>query len=327
MKNSVFNSLVVTATLTSIFSAIAPIFITQPAFADNVQTSANLSSKARFEGKVNYVVTGGTLRSGSNSSYSSAAGLNSSSTANLSGIPNGATIKKAYLYWAGSGSTIDSQVTFAGNNLTADRLYKENISSKDFFQGVKDVTNIVKEKLNGSYAFSNLSVDNGGAYYNSQTTLSGWSLVVIYEDNAITKANTIDLYEGFKGSSYSQFNYSLTDIKVSASPVAKFSALAWEGDSTLGTDGEYLKFNNNNLTDADNPDDNVFNSSINSIGKGANTTYGVDLDTFDVSSKVTAGQTSITGNVGTGQDLVLQGAAIIMVTDDLANPADTQVPD
>ena len=275
---------------------------------------------ASFEGQVDYVVTGGTLRKKSNKNNNDASSLKNSSSGSLSGIPSNATIEKAYLYWAGSGSTVDDTVKFNGNSVTADRTYTEAISAIGktfkFFQGVKDVTTIVQSNGNGDYTFKQLSVDNSGQYKDTQTVLSGWSLVVIFKDPSITKLNTIELYEGFEGSVRESKNYTLDGIKVSNSPKAKFSMLLWEGDKTLGGDNESFKFNNNILKDDYNPKKNQFNSSINTLG--SNKIYGVDFDTFNVSNYVSEGDTSITGSITTDDDLVIQGAAVVMVSDDLA---------
>ncbi|MGL5805075.1 MAG: hypothetical protein ACRC11_06500 [Xenococcaceae cyanobacterium] len=288
----------------------------------NAQAGTPLTSQERFEGKVDYVVTGGSFRQESDSG--NACALKTSSTEALPNLPNGATVKKAYLYWAGSGATFDSTVNLNGNSLNADKSYQETSTidpSALFFQGVKDVTDIVKATTNNQYTLSSLTVTNNGIYCDRKVVLSAWSLLVVYEDPNIQKLNTINLYEGFKSSRYSSFDYTLDGIKVSNQPKAKYSVLAWEGDKSLessSTHPESLQFNGQILSDTYNPANNLFNSSINSIGKGADTTYGIDFDTFDVSDKVTAGQTSIAGIVKTGQDVVLQGAAVIMVTDDLA---------
>ena len=277
------------------------------------QTNALMPTET-FQGKVNYVVTGGTLRRNSNNK--NACSLKSNSSGSLSGIPANATIEKAYLYWAGSGSNVDRTVKFNGTSVTADRTYKETTSSKSFFQGVKDVTTVVSSNGNGNYTFSGLSVSTSSSYCNTQTVLSGWSLVVIFKDPSITKLNTIELYEGFEGSHQETKNYILDGISVSASPVAKFSMLLWEGDQTLGGNNESFKFNNNVLKDNHNPRRNQFNSSINTLG--STSIYGVDLDTFDVSNYVREGDTSITGSITTDRDLVIQGVALVMVSDKLA---------
>ncbi|MEM7590398.1 MAG: Ig-like domain-containing protein [Cyanobacteria bacterium P01_A01_bin.83] len=285
-----------------------------------------LTTKETFSGKVNYTVTGGTLRS--NSDENDACSLNSTSSAQLTGIPSNGTVRKAYLYWSGSGSTVDDTINFDGTSLTADRTYTDDYASTyDFFQGVKDVTNMVASKGNGTYQFSGLSVDDNDLYCSVSGVLSGWSLIVIYDDPSIDrrKLNTIELYEGFTASRNQSVDYTLDNILVASNPVATFSMLIWEGDESLGGSNEFFSFNDNTLSDSYNPANNQFNSSINTLG--LSNVYGVDLDTFDVSNYVSAGDTSVTGTISTNNDLVLQGAALVMVTDELANESPTAQPD
>ena len=281
----------------------------------------SLSSTQSFTGKINYTVTGGTLRS--NSDDIDACSLNSSSTASLSNLPTEATIKNAYLYWSGSGTNVDNQITFDGVSLTADKVYTESIIipdstngdfKLDYFQGVKDVTNFISEKGNSSYQVSNLTVDDSPAYCNFQGVLSGWSLLVIYNDPNLenNKLNTIKLYEGLKASRNQSTDYTLDEIKVATDPIAKFSMLLWEGDISFKGVDESFSFNGNTLTDIYNPLENQFNSSINTNQELS--IYGVDFDTFDVSNYVKKGDLSATGTISTGDDLVLQGAALVMVT-------------
>lgn len=320
---------------TTSFLAIlmAGTLIPQSAVSESTETQPlqnALLPKETFQGQVNYVVTGGTLRRYANTppgQYNNGSGCYlkyGASSAPLSGIPDDATIQKAYLYWAGSGTNVDNTVKFHSSvttNVTADRTYTDTVNaagnSLSFFQGVKDVTDFVSDKRNGDYYFWDLNVDNSGNYCNTETVLSGWSLIVVFEDPSITKLNTIELYEGFEGSFGETTNYTLDGISVSADPVAKFSMLLWEGDSTLGGNNEAFKFNNNVLGDNYNPNNNQFNSSINTLG--STSIYGVDLDTFDVSNYVSEGDTSITGSITTDLDLVIQGAALVMVSDDLAD--------
>lgn len=311
----------------SLLAAASQTFITPQAIAGTL-----LTTKETFSGKVNYTVTGGTLRS--NPDSINACSLKSSSSAQLTGIPSNATVRKAYLYWGGSGSTVDNQITLNNTSLTADKTYTDDYTivgtsnyDINFFQGVKDVTSMVASKGNGTYQFSDLSVQNNNIYCQVSGVLSGWSLIVIYDDPSISKnkLNTIELYEGFTASRNQTVNYTLDGIKVADNPVAKFSMLIWEGDESLGGDNEFFSFNDNTLTDSYNPANNQFNSSINSLQ--LSDIYGVDLDTFDVSNYVSKGDTSITGTISTNNDLVLQGAAVIMVTDELANESPTAQPD
>ena len=297
------------------------LLIISPSLVPTTAIAESLSSTESFTGKINYTVTGGTLRN--NPDEIDACSLNTTSTATLSNLPSGVDINKAYLYWSGSGTSVDSQVNFAGSSVTADKTYTESFFLSDpvlgdnnysFFQGVKDVTDIVRQTGNGSYQFDGLSVDNSALYCDFSVVLSGWSLVVIYEDTTvpINKLNTIKLYDGLKVSRNQTVNYTLSGITVASDPVAKFSMLIWEGDQSIGGAAESFAFNGNTLSDTYNPLENQFNSSINT--NQALNTYGVDFDTFDVTSYVAAGDNSITGTITTGEDLILQGAALMMVT-------------
>src|SRR3954465_13623401 len=53
----------------------------------------------RDTGHINFVTTGGSLRTADNDT--NACGVGTSSTQTLSGIPASTTIRKAYLYWGG----------------------------------------------------------------------------------------------------------------------------------------------------------------------------------------------------------------------------------
>ena len=120
-----------------------------------------LTQYTRMHGFIDYTTTGGSLRTQPNSQNPCL--VTGSSTAALSGIPAGGTVLAAYLYWAGSGSTVDSQVTLDGSALTADRTFTSNFvlspNNYDFFGGFKDVTAAVQAKRNGNYTFSGLTVD------------------------------------------------------------------------------------------------------------------------------------------------------------------------
>ena len=74
-------------------------------------------------GNVDFVVTGGTLRTQPNTG--NACAVTSSDSANLTGIPAGATIQAAYLYWAGSGPSADNTVRLNGSVRSADRTFTE----------------------------------------------------------------------------------------------------------------------------------------------------------------------------------------------------------
>ena len=151
----------------------------------------------------------------------------------LSGIPASATVVGAFLYWAGSGSTVDSQVSLDGAAMTADRTFTARYvlspTNYDFFGGFKDVTAQVQAKRNGSYTFSGLTVNNTNPYCSSQAVLAGWSMFVIYSDNSAS-GKTIVVYDGFDIRRNDSTSYNLTGIFAATPPEAKTTVLVWEGD-------------------------------------------------------------------------------------------------
>jgi len=278
-----------------------------------ITTRIPLTQFRRIHGFVDSTVTGGSLRTGVNGS--AACNVVASSSAALSGIPASATVVNAYLYWAGSGSTIDSQVTLDGGSLTADRTFTARYvlppTNYDYFGGFKDVTAQVQAKRNGTYTFSGLAVDTANPYCSSQAVLAGWSLIVIYSDSTSVSGKTIVLYDGFDIRRNDSTSYNLTGIFAATPPEAKATFLVWEGDDDLKGSGESLLFNGSTLSDAYNPVSNVYNSTINTLG--VTTSYGLDLDTFDVTSHVNARDTLATTTVSVGPDLVLLNAVLLQV--------------
>ena len=282
----------------------------------SVEAGVPVTTYQSFAGNMDFTATGGTLRSASNTV--NACSLNASSSATLSGIPTnpGTVITAAYLYWAGSGATPDYTVTFDGTSVTADRTFTETFTlGRTFFSGFKDVTAQVDAKRNGTYSFAGLTVDNTDAiapYCARQTVLSGWSMLVIYED-AAEPLRVINVFDGLLYYQNSSLTLTPSNFVIPNSNIdGRHGVLTWEGDATLGGAAETLSFNGAALTDALNPANNQFNSTINILGN--NTSYGVDLDVYDISSLLNAGDTSATSVYSAGQDMVLLNMEVISVT-------------
>jgi uncharacterized repeat protein (TIGR01451 family) len=289
-----------------------------------------LSLKQTYLGHVDYRVTGGSLRTQPNPVDPCA--VTSTSNGVLSAIPPGATIKNAYLYWSDSqDSTNTGVVTFQGQTVTAQKSYVDSRalgSATGYFYGnVADVTSIVNTNRNATYTFKNLNFSKSPTYCNTQTVLGAWGLIVVYEDPAITDYRYLNLYEGFVLSQRKVVNFTVDKIKVATNPVAYFTFLGWEGDATLAGELETLKFNGSVITNSLNPNTQQFNSTITSPpaqGLNLSNTFGVDLDTYDVKQYVAAGQTSVTGLISTGQDMVIQQAALVSVSTEVADLELTQ---
>src|SRR5262245_65112316 len=94
------------------------LMLVQPA-AFGQQTA--ITRFARFTANISFVATGGSLRT--QPSTGDACAVGASSSQSLTGIPAGASIVAAYLYWGGSGGTVDSNVTLNGQAVAAQRTF------------------------------------------------------------------------------------------------------------------------------------------------------------------------------------------------------------
>lgn len=287
---------------------LAALFAALPARADTA-----VAQYLSYRGPVNFTGTVQTLRTKSNSgSNNSSCSVASSVSASLTGIPSGATIQTAQLYWAGSGNTVDSSVTLNGQTVKAGRTYTSNTGDGiNYFSGAADVSSIVK--ANGTYTFSGLSVTATDPWCSVQAVLGGFALLVVYT-HPDEPFRLLNVYEGFKYFQNSGFTINLSNFNVPnplpANVTGRVGHITWEGDDTLSQGGENLLFNGKELTDTMNPSGNQFNSASNITNNSA--TYGVDFDAYTLDKNfISAGQTSGTTTYRSGQDLVLLSAEIV----------------
>jgi uncharacterized repeat protein (TIGR01451 family) len=270
-----------------------------------------------FRGTVNFTGTLETMRSRDNKQPCKLVNGNKGIAATLSGIPKGATVLSAQLYWAGSGAQGDYTVNFDGESKTADvkrqYLSKTIGGGSTYFGGAVDVTSQVRQKGNASYSFSGLSIDTGDPWCSVQGVVGGFALVVIYS-HPDEPFRMLNLYEGFQYFRDNSLKIELSGFNVPKplpeAATGRVGHVTWEGDATLSQGGEDLLFNGIPLTDTMNKSGNQFNSASNITGDA--TTYGIDFDVYTVKSPVIqAGDTTAITTYRSGQDLVLLGAEIV----------------
>ncbi len=287
-----------------------------------------VSRSARFTGRINFVTTGGSLRTQPNTSNACAVGSTSSGA--LTGIPAGTTVVAAFLYWGGSATTtgggatvVDSSVTLNGATITAGRTFTGRYDNAGtlfpFFGAVADVTSRVSG--NGTFTFGGLTVNTGAPHCASQAVLAGWGLVVIYQgtNERLRAINIFDGLQFFRGSSLTLtpdgFRTPATGID------GRVAVITWEGDPNnsepLGGFSESLRFNGSLIDDGLVPAGSVpgvqqFDGTISSTGSV--TSYGVDVDQYDVTALLGPGQESATTVYSAGGDLVMLAAQIVSVT-------------
>ncbi|SHK85665.1 CUB domain-containing protein [Maribacter aquivivus] len=304
----------------------------------NSQILANdpLTLFQEFDGYYDYSTTGGSLRTNDNNTDACSI-TTSSSNSLIAPIPNTGTIKKAYLYWAHSSTVVDGAVTFEGQTVNANYQYQTTLTNRNFYGYVSDVTDIVAGVADPStnvFDFSGLSIDNSNTYCSSATVLGGWTLFVFYEDPNLPAVN-INLYQGFDGLSNDGNSFTLDSFYAIAGAGAKASFLSWEGDSTLdgnssGTtnpNGERLSITNQANQDfilsgdGGQTGNNAYNSTMydntTTPDYNVNTTYGVDLDTYDISTYISPGDSQVTANVDVGQDFLISAAVVLKVPSNL----------
>jgi uncharacterized repeat protein (TIGR01451 family) len=286
-----------------------------------------LAQTSSWAGRVNYSGTVATMRTADNDGGPCKVNAPAKElAATVSGIPAGATILAARLYWAGSGSTPDDRVNFQGAEVVAGRSYTTgtDIAGYNYFSGAVDVTAQVLAKArdgnngNGSYIFSGLTIDAGSTYCNRQGVLGGFSLLVVYS-HPDEPFRVMNLYEGFQYVHNSKVTLTLSNFRM-PDKLDKTSALlghiTWEGDDSLSDADEYLLFNGFEMSDKVNKSGNQFNSA--STVNGDTSSYGIDFDAYDVNNKgnskpLVAGSTSVTTTYQTRDDLVLLSAEIVAV--------------
>ncbi len=280
-----------------------------------------ISRYTRLTGNINFVATGATLRSQDNNG--NACAVTGSSTAPLTGIPGGASVVAAYLYWGGSGSAIDSNVVLNGSGVIASRTFTANFNNGGtnfpYFGAFADVTSRVSG--NGSFTFTGLTVNTGTPHCGSSAVAAGWSLVVIYgsPSERLRAINVFDGLEPFRGSA---LNLAPDGFRVPATGIdGRIAVVALEGDPDNSTPlngvSEELRFNGTALDDGinvpgSNPLVQPYDGTVNSIGNAAS--YGLDVDTFDITALLSPGQTSATTRFAAGGDLVLLLAQIVSAT-------------
>ncbi|MEK6151612.1 Calx-beta domain-containing protein [Flavobacteriaceae bacterium 3-367] len=292
---------------------------------NNIGVNTPLTLFNEFNGYYDYAITGGSLRDQDNNTDSCSITTSSSNTLTTT-IPGTATIERAYLFWAHSGTTPDLDVTFEGQAITANYADQTSFGSLQFYAMISDVTSLVSgiaDPSTNTFDFTGLTIDNTGSYCSSTVVMGGWTLMVFYSDVSLP-AVSINLYQGFDGEQNNTVSFTLSGFYAIGASGAKTTVLSWEGDQTLANN-ELLSLTTSSGTttlagDGDNNGttvNNPFNSTIfdNTVVPNINntTTYGLDLDTYDISALISQGESTATTNVGVGQDFVMLNAVLLKV--------------
>src|SRR3954451_10211014 len=241
-------------------------------------------------------------------------GAANSSRATLS-LPPGSTVLFAGLYWGARSTSFfrnqisfDTPATSGYQSLTASVL-DSRPSFEGEYQGFRDVTGLVQAGGNGTYTAADVQLTTGSDEY------AGWALVVAYRD-ATQPTRSLSVFDGFTEVSPSNPNVAiaLSGFKApSFGPVrTALGAVAYDGDR--GDTGDQLRLGATVLSDAANPGDDFFNSTISRNGAqiaAKSPSYvnqlGLDADVVDASGVLPNGATQATINLASGGETFLPG--------------------
>ncbi|MBN2106821.1 MAG: DUF11 domain-containing protein, partial [Deltaproteobacteria bacterium] len=240
-------------------------------------------------------------------------------------LPSGATVHKAYLYWAGNTTNsleIDTTATIAfiadngtvySNDVTADTSYTAT-TTYYFYESVKDVTSIISAHKSGAYRVSGISTRNF-VDLTSEVTAAGWWLIVLYElpSDPLRNLAVFDGMDVVQGNNVA-VSASLSGFEVPDSGFdAKLAVVSLEGDTSIA--GDSFRFNGNLLSNGANPSNNFFNATRSTLGSyisvvgdlpqlaGTSGSEGnMDFDTVDIKSYLSPGDTTATIAAQSSQD-------------------------
>lgn len=261
---------------------------------------------------------------------SDATTFNSSSTGLT--MPSGSKVLFAALYWsantsAGTSGAVPPSATDKGTvefavpgQAYATITSTETNVSGSAYQGYADVTALVSGAGNGTYSVADIQAGTGVDRY------AGWALVVAYQ-NAAEKMRDLRIYDGFGvvSSGSTSVNIPVTGFQTPqyGTVNTKIGAVVYEGD--LGKTGDVLQLNSTSMSDAVNPVNNFFNSTISDSGSlvtdrtpNNSNTLGVDVDRFDASGLLANNATSATLTLTTTNETFYPG--VVTFATDLYAP-------
>ena len=221
------------------------------------------------------------------------------SSASLS-LSSGQSIVGAYLIWSGIGDGIGTTVTLNGTSITPDYINYINTSlfpwwnPYPYFSAVKEITSYVQNYGNGSYQISNFDLSSLLLQYAAGgTQYAGWNIVVVYSNPTLPNKQ-LNIYDGYRfvvGNGINTITLPINNLNVTNTIGAKMTYIVYNGSPNYYT-WETAKWNGQSLSNAQNPVQNPFNGT-NSF-TGSNTSWNMDVDTYDISNMISVGNTSAT---------------------------------
>ena len=189
------------------------------------------------------------------------------------------------------------------------------------YQGFADVTSLVSGAGSGVYGVADIQAGTGKDRY------AGWALAIAYQ-NAAEPMHSLRIFDGFGvvSSSDTSVIIPVTGFQTPQSGTVgtTIGTVVYEGD--LGLTGDTLLLDGQSMSDAVNPADNFYNSTVSQAGQlipsggspANKNLMGVDIDQFDASGKLANGRTSAQLTLTTGGETFYPG--VVTFTTDLFAP-------
>lgn len=269
----------------------------------------------QFNGNYDFLIIGNTMNTAENNTAVGTLVTGNTSSAILN-LNSEFEIEKAYLYWAGSGDG-DFDVNLNSETIIADRTFSLtrvfNGLTFTYFSAFADVTSQILATGNGIYTLSDLIISQEvlDLHLQRRTDFAGWAIVIVYKNPTLPETQ-INIYDGLQGVP-NNLTITLNNLNVLNNEFSKVGFLAWEGDSGLPT--ETFTINGIPLTNAQNPLNNVFNSS-NSF-TGSNSLFNMDIDVYDIENIITPGDTQAIIQLSSFQDFVMINTVVTKINNTL----------
>lgn len=252
-------------------------------------------------------------------------------------IPATAIVTHAQLYWGATlaagglpnGAVVVERPGVFTESVAAAQTVTANVNGKLWYQSRADATALVKQRGAGAYSVSgvaSLDVRNR----DDQEQYAAWSLVVFYYLPSAPVRN-LTLFDGLDALDNGSADAAISGFVV---PNAGFDAtlgvVSYEGDTAFN--GDSLLFGRDAatltaLSNPLNPVDNFFNGTRSAFGVPvsqpgdlpqwvgtAGTMSGVDIDVVDVTSSMTANQTSALLRAQSTNDTYALGALMTSIS-------------
>ncbi|MDP9293160.1 MAG: DUF3344 domain-containing protein [Actinomycetota bacterium] len=261
---------------------------------------------------------------------SDAATFNSSS-ATVS-LPAGSTVVWAGLYWgadtsAGTGGAAaltpasrDSVRFNAGSGYQTISASATDVLTSTVhptgYRAFRDVTSLLPAAGNGTYTVANVQAGTGDDRF------AGWALIVAYRDDnqAIRRLNVYDGLGSVDATNTFSTNIGSFFTPSSGPVTTTVGLVSYEGDAGIAS--ESMTFAGSGISDALNPANNGFNSTISSNGadftaKTPNyrNQMGIDIDAYTRTGLLTNSQSSAVLAFSSTQDYFMP-SALYLVSDE-----------